>query len=61
MNEKEKSIPNNIEIRLIIKPDDEIFPLFMEAKKNLGIKSNAELTRFLIKLGYETFMEKQKR
>lgn len=49
---------NNIEIRLIITPDDDLYEPFLKAKQDLGIKSHAEAARVLIKKGFEWFKPK---
>lgn len=46
----------NIEIRLVIKPEDNLFTLFSEAKAELGLISNNEVARALIKKGHEHLM-----
>ena len=39
----------NIELRLIITQEDPLYQPFSEIKKSLGIKSNSEVARFIIK------------
>lgn len=39
------------DIRVIIEPDDDLYSLFEDAKKNLGSKSNTETARILLKKG----------
>ena len=45
--------PEFFDIRIVLRPGDELFELFGAAKENLGIKSNAEAARMLIKKGCE--------
>lgn len=52
------TMPNNsedqrIDMRVIIEPDEEIYEMFLSVKNDLGIKSNAETARVLIKKGFE--------
>lgn len=44
MTEKE-----NIEFRLILAQEDPLYDTFTRIKKSLGIKSNSEVARFIIK------------
>ena len=46
---KNMSINKNIELRLIITQEDPLYKPFSEIKKSLGIKSNSEVARFIIK------------
>ena len=39
----------NIELRLIFTPKDPLYQSFSDIKKSLGIKSNTEVCRFIIK------------
>ena len=43
------SISKNIELRLTLTEEDSLFHPFSEIKKSLGIKSNSEVLRFIIK------------
>ena len=43
------SISKNIELRLILTQEDPLYHPFSEIKKFLGIKSNSEVLRFIIK------------
>ena len=57
MNSKDSE---NIEIRLVIEPNDELYQPFLEFKQELGIKSHTEAARVLIKKGFEWFKAKFK-
>jgi hypothetical protein len=39
----------DISLRLILKEDDPVYKNFLEIKDNLGIKSNSEVLRFILK------------
>lgn len=39
----------NIELRLILTQEDPLYESFSKIKKSLGIKSNSEVARFIIK------------
>jgi len=43
------TINETIELRLILTQKDPLYQPFSEIKKSLGIKSNSEVTRFIIK------------
>ncbi len=43
------TINKNIELRLILTPEDPLYQPFSNIKKSLGIKSNTEVCRFIIK------------
>ena len=43
------TINENIELRLTLTEEDSLFHPFSEIKKSLGIKSNSEVLRFIIK------------
>lgn len=43
------SINEKIEIRLILKEEDPLYQPFADIKNTLGINSNTEVTRFIIK------------
>jgi hypothetical protein len=43
----------NIEIRLIITPDDDLYQIFQKTKEEFSIKNNTEIARLLIKKGYD--------
>ena len=43
------SINKHIELRLILTQEDPLYHPFSEIKKSLGIKSNSEVARFIIK------------
>jgi len=43
------TINENIELRLILTQKDPLYHPFSEIKKSLGIKSNSEVARFMIK------------
>lgn len=43
------TINKNIELRLILTHEDPLYHPFSEIKKSLGIKSNSEVARFIIK------------
>jgi hypothetical protein len=44
---------DSFDIRLVLKPDDELYPLFQKAKQYLGVKSNTEAARILLKKGVD--------
>jgi hypothetical protein len=41
------------DIRVILKEDDELYSIFLQAKQILGLRNNTEITRVLIKKGFE--------
>ena len=43
------TIQENIELRLILTHEDPLYKPFTAIKKSLGIKSNSEVARFIIK------------
>lgn len=57
---KESSGPEDIDVRLVIEPDDELYQPFIEFKQELGLKSHTEAARVLIKKGFEWFKAKLK-
>ena len=42
-------VKENIELRLILTQEDPLYRSFSQIKKSLGIKSNSEVARFIIK------------
>jgi hypothetical protein len=42
-------VNENIELRLTLTQEDPLYRSFSEIKKSLGIKSNSEVCRFIIK------------
>ena len=43
------TIQENIELRLILTPEDPLYKPFTDIKTSLGIRSNTEVIRFIIK------------
>ena len=46
---KNMAISENIELRLILNQEDPLYQAFSDIKRSLGIKSNSEVVRFIIK------------
>jgi len=46
---KNMTINENIELRLTLTQEDPLYRSFSDIKKSLGIKSNSEVARFIIK------------
>jgi len=46
---KNMSINENIEVRISLTQEDPLYHPFSEIKKSLGVKSNSEVARFIIK------------